>query len=123
LLTLSKNGSMAKLPTETLETIWSLLKQLSQVVEDASEAEFALFELFGETDSTIASLDELKGVAIDAASRYSQLSNIRLRIAEVQPTAPDDMLRLLEQAIRQNELRIPAMERSIQEIKIEWNLP
>ena len=114
---------MAKLPNETLETIWSLLKQLSQVVEDASEAEFALFERFGETDSTIASLDEFKGVAIDAASRYSQLSNIRLRIAEVQPTAPDDMLRLLEQAISQNQLRIPAMERSIQEIKIEWNLP
>ncbi len=32
------------------------------------------------------------------------------------------MLRLLEKTINQNQLRIPAMERSIQEIQIEWGL-
>lgn len=114
---------MAKLPPETLETIWSLLKQLSKLVEDASEAEFVLFERFGETDTTISSLTYLKNVAQEAASRYSQLANIRLRIAEAQPTAPADMLRLLHQSITQSQSRIPALERSTQEIKVEWDLP
>lgn len=113
---------MAKLPTETLEIIWNLLKQLSQLVEDATETEYQLFEIFGETDSTIAYLEELKNVVLEAASRYSQLSKLRLRIAEVQLRVSEDMLSLLEQVINQNQLRIPAMERSIQEIKLEWNL-
>jgi hypothetical protein len=114
---------MAKLPPETLEAIWTLLKQLSHVVEDAGEAEFNLVDRFGETDSTLAYLDELKGVSLDAATRYSQLCNIRLRIAEAQPTTSVDMLRLLEQVITRNQLRVPAMERSIEEIKMEWTLP
>ncbi|AFZ15371.1 hypothetical protein Cri9333_4591 [Crinalium epipsammum PCC 9333] len=114
---------MAKLPSETLETIWTLLRHLSQLVEDATEAEYILFERFGETDATIPNLDDLKNLNQEAASKYIQLSNIRLRIAEAQPIASNDMLRLLDQAIRQNQLRIPAIERSIQEIKMEWNLP
>lgn len=113
---------MAKLPTEILETIWILLKQLSKLVEDATEAEFLLFERFGETENTFVYLEELKGVALEAASRYSQLSKLRLRVAEAQPNISNDMLELLEQVIQQNQLRIPAMERSIQEIKIEWKL-
>ena len=113
---------MAKLSPETLETIWRLLKQLSQLVEEATEAEFLLFERFGETETTLIFLEELKNVALEAASRYSQLSQIRLRIAEAQPIISNDMLKLLEQAINQNQQRIPAMERSIEEIKIEWNL-
>ena len=32
------------------------------------------------------------------------------------------MLELLERTINQNQLRIPAMERSVEEIKIEWSL-
>lgn len=113
---------MAKLPPETLEAIWTLLKQLSQVVEDAGEAEFTLFERFGETDSTLPYLTYLKNVAEESASRYSQLANIRLRIAEAQPNTPADMLGLLDQGINQSQSRIPALERTVQEIKIEWNL-
>ncbi len=37
-------------------------------------------------------------------------------------TAPPDMLDLLAQAIARTQARIPALERSIQEVKIEWNL-
>jgi hypothetical protein len=113
---------MAKLPVETAETIWTLLRQLLNLVEDAGAAEFALFDSFGETDSTIPYLEELQGISLDAASRYSQLSNIQLRITETQPNAAADMLRLLYQSIAQNQLRIPALERSIEEIKMEWNL-
>lgn len=114
---------MAKLPPETLEAIWNLLKQLSQVVEDAKFAEFTLFDRFGETNSTISNLGDLSNVAEEAASQYLHLANLRLRIAEAQPNTSVDMLRLLEQVITQNQLRIPAMKRSIEEIKIEWNLP
>ncbi len=81
-----------------------------------------LFESYSETEETINSLDELKGVALEAASRYSQLSTLRLRIAENQPSLSNNMLKLLENIINQNQLRIPAMERSIEEIKIEWGL-
>ncbi|HEY9812149.1 MAG TPA: hypothetical protein V6D31_01235 [Candidatus Sericytochromatia bacterium] len=113
---------MAKLPSETLESIWTLLRQLSQLVEDASEAEYVLFERFGETDSTLPYLTYLQNTAEEAAYRYSQLCNVRLRIAEAQPNAPTDMLISLNQAITQNQIRIPALERTIQEIKGEWNL-
>jgi hypothetical protein len=120
---LLRNFIMAQLPSETTETIWTRLKQLLTLVEDAGAAEFTLFDRFGETEETIDYLEELKGVALDAASRYAQLTNIQLRITEAQPVPPNDMLRFLYQAIDQNQLRIPALERSIQEIKIEWNLP
>lgn len=114
---------MAQLPSETTETIWTLLRQLLTLVEDAGAAEFTLFDRFGETENTLSNLEDLKNVAEEAASRSAQLFRIRLRIAEAQPTAPDDMLRLLYRAINENQLRIPALERSIEEIKIEWNLP
>ncbi len=113
---------MAKLSPNLLETIFNLLKQLSELVDNATEAEYLLFESFGETDETINSLDELKGVALEASSRYSQLCTLHLRIAESQPSLSNDMLKLLENIINQNQLRIPAIERSIEEIKIEWGL-
>lgn len=113
---------MAKLPLEIIETIFQLLKELSKLVDSATAIEYLLFENFGETDETINSLDELKGISLEAASRYSQLSTLRLRLAENQPNLSNDMLGLLEKTINQNQLRIPAMERSIQEIKIEWGL-
>lgn len=40
---------MAKLPQETSETIWSLKRRLLDIVEEATAAEFNLFEGFGET--------------------------------------------------------------------------
>ena len=114
---------MAKLSSETIVSIWTLLRQLSQLVEDANQAEYVLFEHFGETDSTIPYLTYLQNTAEVAAYRYSQLCNIRLRMGEAQPNAPTDMLRSLNQAITQNQIRIQALEHTLQEIKIEWNLP
>ncbi|OCR00669.1 hypothetical protein BCD67_11905 [Oscillatoriales cyanobacterium USR001] len=65
---------------------------------------------------------DLKDVTEESASRYSQLANIRLRSAEAQPNIPADLLRLLYQSISQSQSRIPALERTVQEIKIEWGL-
>jgi hypothetical protein len=54
---------------------------------------------------------------------YSQLSNIQLQISKSQPIPSSDMLQLLERAIVRIQARIPALERSIEEVKIEYNLP
>ncbi len=113
---------MAKLPSNILDEIFELLKKLSELVDDATLTEYLIFEKFGETDETITSLDDLNGIGLDASSRYSQLSNLRLRLAEIQPSVSKDMLRLLQNSIEQNKLRIPAIKRSIEEIKIEWGL-
>lgn len=113
---------MAKIPPSIIETIFNLLQDLSELVDDATNTEYLLFEHFGETEETINSLDELKNVALESASRYSQLANLRLRLAENQPKLSNDMLELLKKTISQNQQRIPAMKRSIEEIKIEGGL-
>jgi hypothetical protein len=114
---------MAKLSEHTTKTI-NLLKQTSlDIVDKALETEFILFELFGETDRTISFFEDLKTVAEDAKLSFSRLSNLQLRIAEAQPSAEFDMLELLAQVIERTSVRIPAWERSVQEVKIEWNLP
>ncbi|MCL1473799.1 hypothetical protein [Argonema antarcticum] len=112
---------MAKLPGETTSIINSLKQQSLDIVEEAKALETKIFDLFGETEGTISYLDEMKGVADDAESSYSQLSTLQLYIAKSQPTAPRDMLELLSTAIARTQARIPAWERSIQEVKMEWN--
>ncbi|HAT15167.1 MAG TPA: hypothetical protein DCS91_17725 [Microcoleaceae bacterium UBA11344] len=113
---------MAKFPNELAEIIWNLKRQLLDIV-DAATAELTLFELFGETSDTIPFLDELKSVAERAVPWFSRLSNFQLRIAESQPTISADMLNLVNQSIERIQMEIPAMSRSIQEVKTEWNLP
>jgi len=114
---------MAKLPSETTEIIWSLKRQLLDTIDEATAAEAILFDLLGETDDTIPFLDELKKVAERATPWFSRLSNFQLRIAEAQPTTPFDMLDLLTQTIERIQAELPAMGRSVQEVKMEWNLP
>lgn len=113
---------MAKLPIETTETINRLKQQSLGIVDEATVAEFTLFELFGETDQTMPFLEDLKTVAEDAKSSFSRLSNLQLRIAEAQPIAAPDMVELLAQVIARTTTRIPAWRRSIEEVQIEWNL-
>ncbi|MBO1351483.1 MAG: hypothetical protein EBE86_030810 [Hormoscilla sp. GUM202] len=114
---------MAKLSPETTATVNRLKDRLLEIVDEATAAEFALFARFGETDRTIIVLDELKNVSQEAASRFSQLSNFQIRIAESQPVVASDMLEILGQAIVRTQNRIPAWERSIEEVKIDWNMP
>ena len=114
---------MAKLSTETTETLWHLKRQLLDIVDEATAVEFVIFERFGETDRTISYLDELKSVAEQATARFSQFSSIQLRIADAQPAAPPDMLELVTEVIANTQQRLPALERSVQEIKTEWRLP
>lgn len=85
-------------------------QQLLDTVDDATAVEFALFESFGQTNRTIPVLEQIKTVAEEAASLFSQLSTLQLRIAESQPTASADMLELLAQVIEQNATLITCLE-------------
>ncbi len=114
---------MAKLPIATTEIIWSLKRRLLDTIDQATAAEAMLFDLIGETDGTVPFPDELKKVAERATPWFSRLSNFQLRIAEAQPTTPFDMLNLLSQTVERIQAEVPAMERSVQEVKMEWNLP
>ena len=114
---------MAKLPPETTETVNRLKQQSLDIVDEATAAELALFELCGETDQTMPFLDDLKTVIEDATSSFSQLSTLQLNIARTQPNTAPAMLGLLAQAVARTQARIPAWERSIEEVKMEWNLP
>lgn len=67
-------------------------------------------------------MDEMKNVSEDAASSFSQLSTLQLQIAQSQPVASADMLELLAQAIDLTQAMAPALERSIQEAKMDYNL-
>jgi hypothetical protein len=113
---------MAKLPEETTETIWSLKRQLLDIVDEATAAEAMLFSRYGETSEAIFALDELKSIAEQAVSRFSQLSSLQLRIAESQPTVTPDMLKLVTEVIAHAQANVPALERSVQEIKLDWSL-
>ncbi|MCL1474471.1 hypothetical protein [Argonema antarcticum] len=46
-----------------------------------------------------------------------------MRILEIQPIAPADMLNLLAQSIEQGEAARDASLASVREIKRNWNLP
>jgi hypothetical protein len=113
---------MAKLSSETTENI-NNLKQLSlEIVDEATSVELIIFEMFGETEQTLSFLDEMKNVADEAATLFSRLSTIQLQIAQIQPIPTSDMLGLLTQVIAKTQARIPALRRSIEEVKQEWNL-
>ena len=114
---------MAKLPNELEEKIWSLKRQLLEIADRAKGAEFTLFERFGETERTISYLDELLSVAEQATERFSQFSSIQIRIVNAQPNVLPDMLELVNRVVVTTQERIPALERSIEEIKTEWRLP
>lgn len=85
--------------------------------------EFALFNTFDETERTIVCLDDLQSVAEQSTERFTQFSNLQIRIFNIQPHVPRDMLELVMQSISNTEARLPALEQSIQEIKTEWKLP
>ncbi|MFB2875923.1 hypothetical protein [Floridanema aerugineum] len=90
---------MAKIPHELLTTIFTLLRQLAEQIEAAATTEWELLQQDGETEETIPELEELYSAREKLTARYSRLNTLLLRILEIQPTDPADMLSLLEQGI------------------------
>jgi len=112
---------MAKLNEEAESRVWKILQQVLKVTDAANDVEFTLFANFGETSETLPYLEEMKSVSLQAISTFSQLSTLMLHIAEAQPIASTDILNMLAEATAINEVRVAAWERSIEEVKIEWN--
>ena len=67
-------------------------------------------------------LDQLTEIAEQAKERFSQLSTLQILIYESQPVATRDLLRLLNEKIAIIQNRVPALERSIEEIKTDRSL-
>jgi uncharacterized protein (DUF111 family) len=67
-------------------------------------------------------LAKQKSAAEQATERFSQFSSLQIRILNVQPHVPEDMLELVTRVIESTEARLPALEQSIQEIRTEWEL-
>ncbi len=113
---------MAKLPDDILTTIFSLQRQLAERIEDASAAEWILFEQYGETEETQGELEELYNARERLTVTYSRLHTLLLRILESQPTASTAMLDLLSQTLEQGQFVANAAKASIEEIKRNWGL-
>jgi hypothetical protein len=113
---------MAKLPNNISETIWRLKQKLADIIDSARATEFVLLDTFGENERTIVYLDELQSVAEQATERFSQFLSLQIRILNIQPHVPEDMLELMIQLIKNTEARLPALEQSVQEIRTEWEL-
>jgi hypothetical protein len=113
---------MAKLQPVTTEIINQLKHKALEIVDAATALELKIFEQFGESKQTLSYMDEMKNVSEEAIAAFSQLSNLQLQSARAQPDLPVDILKLLLKAIERTQSRIPAWERSIEEVKLEWNL-
>jgi hypothetical protein len=57
-----------------------------------------------------------------ATDRFSQFSTFQSRIANAQPPVPSDIIELVNRTVETTQARIPALERSIQEIRQEGEL-
>jgi hypothetical protein len=112
---------MAKLGSETTEIINRLRQKAFEIVDEATALEFKIFDRFGETEEVLSYMDEMKNVSEEAIALLTRLSTLQLQVAQSQPAAAPAMLELLEQAIQRTLVRIPVLEHSIQEVKMEWN--
>jgi hypothetical protein len=113
---------MAKLSPEIRATLSQQKEQLLDLIDEAKSLEFILLDSVGENQQTISTLERLTEIAEQARTKLSQLSTLHLRIAEVQPRISNDLLKLMNEAIANIENRIPALERSLEEIKLDWRL-
>ncbi|PSB57145.1 hypothetical protein [Chamaesiphon polymorphus] len=113
---------MGKLNPQTTQTIWDLQRQLLEIIDSAKTLELSLFESFGETERTINYLDELQSIAEQATDRFTRFSTFQIRIANTQPPVSSDIIELVARVIENTQQKIPALERSIQEIRQEWRL-
>ena len=113
---------MAKLPDETLTTIFNLQRQLADGIEEATATEWLLFEQYGETEATIPELEELQNARERLTQPYSRLSTLLLRVLESQPVASAAVLELLEQTIQQAQTAVDVARASIREVQKNWNL-
>ena len=114
---------MAKLPDQTISTIFILQQRSVALLDTATAAEYSLLQQFGETQETIPELEAIDNVKERLRIPYNRLHRILQQVAESQPAATADVLEFLYRTIDQGEAIADSSEASIQEIKRSWNLP
>lgn len=114
---------MAQLPPETTEVVIQLRQQTLAIVDKATATAFSLLELFGETETTLPFFEEVQTVHEGARDAFAQLNLLSLQVAEAQPVPSPQVLEWLSRCIAITTSRIPAWERSIEEVKLEFDLP
>jgi hypothetical protein len=113
---------MAKLSSEILATIFALQKQLIEGIDEVAATEEIIFERYGETSLTLPVLEQLQNLKERLNRPYSRLSVLLPRIAEYQPTAPTDVLDLLNRSIEQAQAARDASIASLKELKSDFDL-
>ena len=113
---------MARLSPEIQVTLSRQKEQLLALIDEAKSLEFILLDSVGENQETVSTLEQLTEISEQARTKLLQLSTLHLRIGEVQPIISNDLLKLMNDAIANIQNRIPALERSLEEIKLDWRL-
>lgn len=113
---------MANLPNETITAVFELQRLLLQIINQAAEIEFTILQRFGETEATIAELDEIQNVKERAISYYTRLYRLLLQLSQSQPIADSAILDLLARSLTQTQAIANAGQASLLEIKRNWNL-
>lgn len=113
---------MARISDEMLTNILSLIKELLERLDEATETELIIFEAFGETEETLPELQELQNIRERVEVYYSRFSTMLRIIYLSQPTASRASLELLVRTIEEVNAVSSATLASIEEIKRNWNL-
>jgi hypothetical protein len=114
---------VATLPSEISASITVIKTQCLAIVNLATKTELKLFDRFGEIEETLVVLSELKTVADEASDAFTRLCNLQLKVATAQPEISCDLAQLVNKSRERIETRIPAWQRSIEEILLTWRLP
>jgi hypothetical protein len=114
---------VATLPPETSVSIALIKTQCLVIVNLATKNELQLFMRFGEIEETLVVLSELNTVAQEASDAFSRLSSLQLKVATAQPEISAALAKLVMDSRERIEARIPAWQRSIEEILLTWRLP
>jgi hypothetical protein len=114
---------VATLSPDTSASIALIKAQCLSIVNLATKTEWKLFTRFGEIEETLVVLSELKTVAEEASDAFSRLSSLQLKVATAQPDISAALARLVMDSKERIETRIPAWQRSIEEILLTWSLP
>ena len=114
---------LATLPPNTAASIAIIKAQCLSIVNLATKTEWQLFTKFGEVEETLVVLTELKTVAQEASDAFSRFNSLQLKVATAQPEISSALAKLIMDSKERIEARIPAWERSIEEILLTWRLP
>ncbi|MGI0480881.1 hypothetical protein ACN4EE_08820 [Geminocystis sp. CENA526] len=113
---------MADLSPENKLLVNHLQDKLLEILNEAKKVEFLLLQRFGENSETLISLEQLTEISEQAREGFFQINNLQIHIAEAQPVISASLLQFIHQVIDKIEKRIPALQQSIKEIKLDWSL-